>query len=160
MCIFFTEVTERKRSERELRKSKERLQAAVDAADRGLWDWDLSSGEIVWLGHHDKLFGFADGEFDGSYGSFETRVHPDDLEALNQAVARARADRSEYSHEYRVVWPDGSLHWMNGIGRFVYDESTSNRAVAVHSGAIVHVLRTLYGAGALADELDPPTAGR
>jgi len=47
---------------------------------------------------------------------------------------------------------DGNIESL--VGRFVYDE-TANRAVAVHSGAIVHVLRTLYGAGALADELDP-----
>ena len=48
---------------------------------------------------------------------------------------------------------DGNIESL--VGRFVYDE-TANRAVAVHSGAIVHVLRTIYGAGALADELDPP----
>jgi hypothetical protein len=51
---------------------------------------------------------------------------------------------------------DGNIESL--VGRFVYDE-TANRAVAVHSGAIVHALRTIYGAGALADELDPP-AGR
>jgi hypothetical protein len=48
---------------------------------------------------------------------------------------------------------DGNIESL--VGRFVYDD-TANRAVAVHSGAIVHVLRTVYGAGALADELDPP----
>jgi len=51
---------------------------------------------------------------------------------------------------------DGNIESL--VGRFVYDD-TSNCAVAVHSGAIVHALRTIYGAGALADELDPP-AGR
>jgi hypothetical protein len=47
---------------------------------------------------------------------------------------------------------DGNIESL--VGRFVYDEATSNRAVAVHSGAIVHTLRTIYGAGALADELE------
>jgi hypothetical protein len=51
---------------------------------------------------------------------------------------------------------DGNIESL--VGRFVYDD-TSNRAVAVHSAAIVHALRAIYGAGALADELDPP-AGR
>jgi hypothetical protein len=51
---------------------------------------------------------------------------------------------------------DGNIESL--VGRFVYDE-TASRAVAVHSGAIVHALRTIYGAGPLADELDPP-AGR
>jgi hypothetical protein len=47
---------------------------------------------------------------------------------------------------------DGNIESL--VGRFVYDEATNNRAVAVHSGAIVHTLRTIYGAGALADELE------
>jgi hypothetical protein len=48
---------------------------------------------------------------------------------------------------------DGNIQSL--VGRFVYDETTNNRAVAVHSAAIVHTLRTVYGAGALADEIDP-----
>ncbi len=48
---------------------------------------------------------------------------------------------------------DGNIESL--VGRFVYDD-TSNRAVAVHSGAIVHALRAVYGATALANELDPP----
>jgi hypothetical protein len=47
---------------------------------------------------------------------------------------------------------DGNIESL--VGRFVYDD-TANRAVAVHSAAIVHALRTVYGAGALADELEP-----
>jgi peptidase S46-like protein len=52
---------------------------------------------------------------------------------------------------------DGNIESL--VGRFVYDESSNNRSVAVHAGAIVHSLRTVYDAGSLADELDPP-AGR
>ena len=51
---------------------------------------------------------------------------------------------------------DGNIESL--VGRFVYDEE-KNRAVAVHSGAIVHALRVMYDAGALADELDPRGAG-
>jgi len=60
------EISERKRTEEALYASERRLQAAIDAADIGLWDWDLVSGRVISLGHHDKLFGFAPGEFDGT----------------------------------------------------------------------------------------------
>lgn len=50
---------------------------------------------------------------------------------------------------------DGNIESL--VGRFVYDEE-KNRSIAVHSGAIVHALRTVYDAPALADELDPPGA--
>jgi hypothetical protein len=42
------------------------------------------------------------------------------------------------------------------VGRYVYD-SEKNRAVAVHSGAILYAMRAIYDAGALADEIDPST---
>src|SRR6266542_1726853 len=118
-----TDIDDRKRAEEALRASEARLQAAIDAADIGLWDWDLVSRQIIWLGHHGELFGFAAGEFDGTYLSFEKRVHPEDLEELNRAVQRAREEGSEYTHEYRVVWPDGSIHWIAGRGRFVYNQT-------------------------------------
>ena len=47
---------------------------------------------------------------------------------------------------------DGNIESL--VGRFVY-ESEKNRTVAVHAGGIVHALRAVYGAAALADELDP-----
>jgi len=117
------EIAERKQSEEALRAREARLQAAIDASDIGLWDWDVVSGQIIWLGHHDKLFGFAPGEFDGTYPSYEKRVHPEDLEELNRVVQRARDEGSEYAHEYRVIWPDGRIHWIAGRGMFVYNET-------------------------------------
>jgi PAS domain S-box-containing protein len=117
------EITRRQQSEEALRASEARLQAAIDAADLGLWDYDLVSGQLVWLGHLEKLFGFAPGEFDGTLRDFERRVHPEDLEELNSIVRRAREERSEYAHEYRVICPDGSIHWIGAKGRFINDET-------------------------------------
>jgi two-component system, sensor histidine kinase PdtaS len=117
------EIAERRRSEDALRTSEARLQAAIHAADIGLWDWDLVSGQLIWLGNHEKLFGFAPGAFDGTYPSLEKLVHPEDLEGLRRAVQRARNERSEYAHEYRILWRDGSVRWIFGRGRFVYSET-------------------------------------
>ncbi len=117
-----SEIAERRRSEEALSESEAQLQAAIDAADIGLWDWDLVSGRIIWLGNHEKMFGFAPGEFDGTYAGFIKRVHPEDLEELERAVRRAREGGPEYIHEYRVILPDGSIHWIADRGRFVYDE--------------------------------------
>ena len=117
------EIAERKQSAEALLASEDRLQAAIDAADIGLWDWDLVSGQITWLGHHEKLFGLAPGEFDGTYRGFEKLVHPEDLEELNRVVENAKEHGSEFAHEYRIIWPDGSIHWIAGQGRFVNNEA-------------------------------------
>ena len=117
------EIVEHKRSAEALLASEDRLQAAIDAVDIGLWEWDLVSGRIIWLGHHDRLFGFAPGEFDGTYRGFEKLVHPEDLEELNRVVQHAKEDGSAYAHEYRIIWPDGSIHWIAGQGRFINNEA-------------------------------------
>jgi signal transduction histidine kinase len=49
-------------------------------------------------------------------------VHPDDLSEVERAFAAARESRSEFDLEYRVVWPDGSVHWVAGRGRYWYDD--------------------------------------
>ncbi|NJN88546.1 MAG: PAS domain-containing protein, partial [Leptolyngbyaceae cyanobacterium SL_7_1] len=50
-------------------------------------------------------------------------MHPDDRHGLTQVVDRAIVAHSQYRHDYRVVWSDGSIHWIEGRGRAFYDEA-------------------------------------
>ncbi len=102
-------------------RSEERLLLALDAGEMGTWDWDLTSGEIVWSEGYARLFGLKPEEFDYSYEGFRNLIHPDDLVQLERKVAQARAQRCLFRHEFRVKWPDGSEHWITGQGRFFYD---------------------------------------
>lgn len=108
----------------------ERLDIALGAARMGIWDWDLKTNRIVWSGAHEEVFGYAPGTFSGSLEEYTSRVHPDDLEGLWRQGERARVDRKPFSYEYRVRWPDGSLHWVTSQGRYLYDrEGQAVRAV-------------------------------
>ena len=102
-------------------RSEERLLLALDAGEMGTWDWDLTSGEIVWSEGHARLFGLKPEEFDGCYETFRNTIHPDDLVQLEIKVAQAREQSCLYRHEFRIIWPDGSEHWITGQGRFFYD---------------------------------------
>jgi PAS domain S-box-containing protein len=104
-------------------KSAEQLKLALTAARMGMWNWNLLTGEINWSPEHEQLFGLARGTFDGRYETFDERLHPDDREALTIAVNRAIQERRIYQHEYRVVWTDGSIHWIEGRGQAFYDET-------------------------------------
>jgi PAS domain S-box-containing protein len=106
---------------RERRTSEERLRLASDAAKLGLWDWDLKTRRLAWSWHHERLFGFAPGEFDGSTVTAFCRVHPDDRAALEAAVTRAETEGTPLYHEFRVVWPDGSLHWILAQAQLLRD---------------------------------------
>jgi signal transduction histidine kinase len=106
----------------ELRHSQARLELALAAGHMGVFDWDLLTGRIVWEANHAALFGLAPGEFDGTYEMYAHCVHPDDLPEVERAARDARDAHSEFDAEYRVVWPDKSVHWVAARGRYWYDD--------------------------------------
>ncbi|HEY9882534.1 MAG TPA: PAS domain S-box protein, partial [Thermosynechococcaceae cyanobacterium] len=119
-----------------IQESHDRLQMALAAAQMGMWDWDLVNGKIAWSPEHEQLFGFALGSFDGQYETFEARLHPDDRARVNEAIQQALQHRTLYQHEYRVIWRDGSVHWMEGRGQATYNEA--GQAVRM-SGTIMNI---------------------
>lgn len=113
-------ITERKLAEQALYESEERLRLALDAAHMGTFDWDIPANRIAWSRWHEELWGFKPGEFAGIYESFSSRVHPEDLPGINAEVERCIAAREPFAREFRVVWPDGSVHWIAGRGEFAF----------------------------------------
>ncbi|MCZ0903840.1 PAS domain-containing protein, partial [Microcoleus sp. HI-ES] len=107
----------------ELRKKNQQLSLALSATKIGFWDGDLQKNRIVWSREHEELFGLAPGTFTGTYQIFAACVHPEDLNSIQNAINQAIAQRSDYCQEYRVVWPDGSIHWIEGKGKFFYNEA-------------------------------------
>jgi PAS domain S-box-containing protein len=89
----------------------------------GMWDWDMVTGKINWSPEHEQLFGLAFGSFDGRYETFDQRLHPEDRSILNHAVQQALQTHRIYQCEFRVVWPDHSIHWIEGRGQAFYNES-------------------------------------
>lgn len=88
----------------------------------GIWEWNISDNRILREGYHEELFGLPRGSFLGSYEEFLTRVHPDDREPIKLAIALSLASRQEYRQQYRVLWPDSSVHWIEGRARVHCDE--------------------------------------
>ncbi|PZV12016.1 MAG: hypothetical protein DCF22_13215 [Leptolyngbya sp.] len=121
-----------------IQEGHDRLQMALAAAQMGLWDWNLVTGEIVWSPEHEQLFGFVLGSFDGRYETFEARLHPDDRARISEAIQQALQHRTLYQHEYRVIWTDGSVHWLEGRGQAAYNEA--GQAVRM-SGTIMNIDR-------------------
>ncbi len=104
----------------ELRKINQQLNLALSATKILFWDWDLPKHRVIWSREHEELFGLVPGTFGGTYESFTACIHPEDLKGVENAIDQARVQRADYCHEYRVVWPDGSIHWIEGKGKFFY----------------------------------------
>ncbi|MCC3410826.1 MAG: PAS domain-containing protein [Microcoleus sp. PH2017_29_MFU_D_A] len=112
--------------------SEERLRVAICASQMGTWDWNILTGEVVWSEGHELLFGLEKGSFLGTYEAFFAFIHPDDRDSIARAIAFSLDNKIEYQHEFRVIWPDGSLHWIAARGKF-FDDGTgkSVRSIGV-----------------------------
>jgi PAS domain S-box-containing protein len=116
------ETLDRERVEERLRDSEAKLALALEAGRMGVWRRDLKTGRLEWTALAEKQFGLAPGEFDGTYEGFMSRVHPDDRERLRRLHAQFQRTGVAHEHEFRVVWPDGSVHWVLSRGQYVLDE--------------------------------------
>ena len=111
----------RQRAVAALAENERRLRMALDAGHSGTWDWNMATGHIVWSGGHEMLWGMLPGSFKGTFAEFERRVHPDDRPALTAIMRRTAEERGAVNEEFRVVWPDGSLHWVRARGDLSFD---------------------------------------
>lgn len=105
----------------DVRNSAERLSLATEVAKLGLWDLDCKTGQSLWNPRHEMIFGYSPGQPERDYSDWERCIHPEDLERVHRETHYARDERKDLVTQYRIIWPDGSLHWVKALGRFYYD---------------------------------------
>jgi PAS domain S-box-containing protein len=94
---------------------------AIEAAGIGTFDWDLTTGELLWDERLIRMFGYTVEDFGHSIEAFNARLHPDDLPRVSEALQTSIETCGEYDAEYRVVRPDGETRWVHARGRTVPD---------------------------------------
>jgi len=110
------DITGRKKTEEALRGSEERLRMAVEAGEMGTWFWDIQQDEISWSAEFRTLFGLtSDAKL--TYHVILDLIHPDDRQRIDQSIKNTLELGVPYDIEYRVVWPDSSVHWIAAKGR-------------------------------------------
>ncbi len=115
------DITSRKQALSALRENNDRLTLALDLAKIGSWDWNMLTNETIWASNHESIFGYESGTPRRSFSDWSSRVHPEDLPRIKALAKAAIASRQDLECEYRVVWPDGSIHWVDSLGRFYYN---------------------------------------
>jgi PAS domain S-box-containing protein len=119
----------RAEAEAELRDERQRLGLALEAGRMGIWHWDVISGRVGWSATMEAIVGLAPGSFDGTYERYESFLHPEDRAAVQASVQRAIEDGTPHHVLHRFIHADGSVRWMEGIGRVTRD--ADGRAVSM-----------------------------
>ncbi len=105
----------------ELSLMNERFSLATSAARLGVWDWDIQKNELLWDDMMYALYGIKREDFAGAYEAWLQGIHPDDRAFSDETSRRARSGEQKYDTEFRVVWPDGSVHYLKAYGQIVND---------------------------------------
>jgi two-component system cell cycle sensor histidine kinase/response regulator CckA len=117
------DITARKRAEAALRESKERLALAQDAARLGVWDCDLRTNVTFFSGEYARLYGLQPDHPPLPHEEWLQLVHPSDRERVEMLLQESIEGTHSWDTEFRVVWPDGSTHWLLGKGKVFFDGS-------------------------------------
>jgi PAS domain S-box-containing protein len=104
-----------------VRQSEERLRLALEAGHMGTWEWNIPSGRITWSPGLHAIHGIAPGSFAGTFDAHLSDVHPEDREQVKNSLARTLEAGEKHQIEYRLVWPDRSVHWVEGRGGLFRD---------------------------------------
>ena len=113
---------ERQRAEEALRESKERLDLTLGATGIGIWERDLVQHTSVWDEATRAIFGYNSAALSDYSEIFLQRIHPDDLERIKEATRQAIAGTADYNTEFRVIWPDASLHVLAARATVLRDD--------------------------------------
>jgi PAS domain S-box-containing protein len=109
--LVFRDVSEQRGAAQASRKNQELLQLIHKIGKIGHWEWNSLTDDNKWSPEIEALYGLPPGGFEGGYQGWAKLLHPDDLPKAEQDVRRAM-ETGEYFSEFRVIWPDGSVHWL------------------------------------------------
>ncbi len=129
--LLATEVSRREGIEKDLTNRTEGLDLALRAGNIGTWVWDAKTDLIETDERLGPLFGLPSGSFPQQLADFLSLLHPDDRSRVEAQVADTVSRGTEYNTEYRVIWPDGSVHMIGARGRPVHEAGQVVRMTGV-----------------------------
>lgn len=115
---------ERARAGEALRDRDAALRIALRASGMGLWSWDVVSESVQWSDEMFRIIGYEPGEFEPRNKIWFDAIHSDDTETMRDAFAHDLEHADEFRRQYRIVWPDGTVRWVESQGQCQRDKDS------------------------------------
>jgi PAS domain S-box-containing protein len=116
------DITERKQAEKDLEQITTRLSLATRAGGVGVWDYDLVNNILLWDDQMFALYGISKENFGSAYETWKAGLHPDDVLQGDAEIQKAISGEKEFDTEFRVIWPDSTIHTIKALAIIQRDE--------------------------------------
>ena len=118
-----TDITARKKAEEDVKQVSTRLAMATRAGGVGVWEYDLKNNVLLWDEQMFLLYGIKNSDFSGAYEAWKAVLHQKDATLVDEEIQMAIRGEKEFDTEFRVIWPDGSIHSIRALALVQRDDS-------------------------------------
>jgi PAS domain S-box-containing protein len=112
---LFEDITKRRDTKDRLKKTKERLELAMDAGEHGFWDWNLDTDEVYFSPQYYKMLGYEPGELPMTEEIWVNLLHPEDRKEVVPRIKKYIEKGQPFAEEFRLKCKDGSWKWISGM---------------------------------------------
>ncbi len=116
------DISQRKKTEEELRQVTDRLKLAVKGSKIGIWEYDVVNDYLVGDDALLRIYGNTTGHFSGKLEEWLSTIHFDDVEKIRREVRKAIDGKKDFNTEFRVIWPNKSIHYLRALSLVQRDE--------------------------------------
>lgn len=120
--VTMIDITDRKRTEKELALIKQRLELAQQAAGAGAWDWDMTCQQLIWSKELFIIFGLDPQKTEATFDTWNQVLHPADRAIAAKRLEHAIKERIQLNSEYRILLPGGKVRWISALGNTTYSQ--------------------------------------
>jgi PAS domain S-box-containing protein len=113
------------RNYQDLQERSLELQLTLTAAQIGLWQRDLATSMVTASPETEAIFNVAPGSFAADPSLMQTMYHPDDWDKSVAVLMQSIQEHTTYQQECQIIWPDGTVRWIDGRGQCLYDENNN-----------------------------------
>ncbi len=118
---FMRDLSQRQQADQLLHLSEERFALALKGSQAAIWDWNIVTNEVYYSPRWKEIIGYSEGEIGQDPEEFQSRLHPDDREAVIRTGIEHFKSHTPYQHEYRLRSKEGDYRWVRALGDTIRD---------------------------------------